>query len=320
MPVPAPNLYPPFNILRFSHVVLNVTDLARSRAFYADLLGLQVTEQVDCHVHMNATGARDTHAIVLQAAEAATVARLAFRTFGDADLPRAKAYLVGKGFLARWVDRPFQGRTLAFEDNQGAPIELHHKIRPGPTVHEEPTDHRGDRPLGINRIAVTATSVDESVAFYRNLGFRVTEYVEDMTSRRLWGALMSRGSVDGSIAILNGHGPKMHHVALRMATPQAIIDRLDLITSNGRGDCIEWGPGRHTPTGAMFTYLRDPDGHRIGLTCDQRPCVDADAPPVKWEVTDPRFLSRWGGPPPDSWITEGSPFEGVDVGQPHMTI
>ena len=43
MPIPAPNLYPPFNIVRLSHVELAVTDLARSRAFYVDTLGLQVT-------------------------------------------------------------------------------------------------------------------------------------------------------------------------------------------------------------------------------------------------------------------------------------
>ena len=30
MPVPAPNLYPPFNIVRLSHVEYRVTDLAAS--------------------------------------------------------------------------------------------------------------------------------------------------------------------------------------------------------------------------------------------------------------------------------------------------
>ena len=45
MPVPAPVLYPPFNILRLSHVEYRVTDLARSRAFYVDTLGLQVTHE-----------------------------------------------------------------------------------------------------------------------------------------------------------------------------------------------------------------------------------------------------------------------------------
>ena len=45
MPIPAPNLYPPFNIVRLSHVELGVTDLAASRKFYVDTLGLQVTDE-----------------------------------------------------------------------------------------------------------------------------------------------------------------------------------------------------------------------------------------------------------------------------------
>ena len=31
MPIPAPVLYPPFNIVRLSHTVFNVTDLAAMR-------------------------------------------------------------------------------------------------------------------------------------------------------------------------------------------------------------------------------------------------------------------------------------------------
>lgn len=45
MPIPAPNLYPEFNIVRLSHVELALTDLARSRAFWVDTLGLQVTDE-----------------------------------------------------------------------------------------------------------------------------------------------------------------------------------------------------------------------------------------------------------------------------------
>ena len=40
MPIPAPNLYPPFKIVRLSHVDFGVTDLVASKAFYADTLGL----------------------------------------------------------------------------------------------------------------------------------------------------------------------------------------------------------------------------------------------------------------------------------------
>ncbi|NOU05520.1 MAG: 3,4-dihydroxyphenylacetate 2,3-dioxygenase, partial [Hyphomicrobiaceae bacterium] len=39
MPVPTHIFNPPFNIVRSSYVVFGVTDLARSRAFYADTLG-----------------------------------------------------------------------------------------------------------------------------------------------------------------------------------------------------------------------------------------------------------------------------------------
>ena len=43
MPVPAPNLYPEFNIVRLSHIELGVTDLRSSTFFYSEILGLQVT-------------------------------------------------------------------------------------------------------------------------------------------------------------------------------------------------------------------------------------------------------------------------------------
>ncbi len=43
MPIPAPTLYPPFNIIRLGHIELSVTDLAWSRAYCADPLGLQIT-------------------------------------------------------------------------------------------------------------------------------------------------------------------------------------------------------------------------------------------------------------------------------------
>ena len=45
MAIPAPNLNPPFNIVRLSHTELRVTDLAWSRGYYVDTLGLQVTHE-----------------------------------------------------------------------------------------------------------------------------------------------------------------------------------------------------------------------------------------------------------------------------------
>jgi len=42
MPVPQHVFDPPFNIVRCSHVVLDVTDLNASREFYENTVGLHV--------------------------------------------------------------------------------------------------------------------------------------------------------------------------------------------------------------------------------------------------------------------------------------
>ncbi|HBN32034.1 MAG TPA: 3,4-dihydroxyphenylacetate 2,3-dioxygenase, partial [Rhodobacteraceae bacterium] len=54
MPLPAPVLYPSFNIVRLSHTVFNVTNLTASRAFYVDTLGLQVTGEGEGRIYLRA--------------------------------------------------------------------------------------------------------------------------------------------------------------------------------------------------------------------------------------------------------------------------
>ena len=65
MPVPAFNLYPPFNIVRVSHTELVVSDLAASRAFYVDTLGLQVTDADSRQICLRAMEERGHHCLCL---------------------------------------------------------------------------------------------------------------------------------------------------------------------------------------------------------------------------------------------------------------
>jgi hypothetical protein len=43
--IPKPVYNPPFNVTRASHAVLTVKDLAKSRAFYVDLIGFIVSDE-----------------------------------------------------------------------------------------------------------------------------------------------------------------------------------------------------------------------------------------------------------------------------------
>ena len=75
MSIPKPNLHPPFNIVRLSHVEFGVADLAKSRAFYVDTLGLQVTDETPEAIYLRGLEERGHHCMhvlrsqrVLQAA------------------------------------------------------------------------------------------------------------------------------------------------------------------------------------------------------------------------------------------------------------
>jgi catechol 2,3-dioxygenase len=97
MPIPAPNLYPPFNILRLSHVVFGVKDLAASRKFYVDILGLQVTDEDEQTIYLRAMEERGHHCMVLRKSETSEVHSLSFKVFDEGELDKAHDWFAAKG-------------------------------------------------------------------------------------------------------------------------------------------------------------------------------------------------------------------------------
>ncbi|MEM6727390.1 MAG: 3,4-dihydroxyphenylacetate 2,3-dioxygenase [Pseudomonadota bacterium] len=314
MPVPAPNLYPDFNIIRLSHVCLNVEDLAASKSFYTNILGLQVTDETPTRVYLRAMEERGHHCVILQASDAPGTAEvIGFKTFDEDDLDRAEAYFQRKGHATQWVERAHQGRTLLTTDNIGIPIEFYHRMDRLPHIHQQYRLYRGVKPLRIDHFNCFSPDVDASVAFYSDIGFRVTEYTEDEESHRLWAAWMHRKGGVHDMAFTNGVGPRLHHVAFWVPTPLNIIDLLDLMATTGHVGNIERGPGRHGISNAFFLYILDPDGHRIEIYCSDYQTVDPDLEPIKWDLKDPQRQTLWGAPAPKSWFEHGSVFAGVET-------
>jgi catechol 2,3-dioxygenase len=311
MPIPAPNLYPPFNIVRLSHVVFGVTDLAKSRHFYVDTLGLQVTDESDDRIYLRAMEERGHHCIVLVKAECASARALSFKVYSEDCLDKAQAWFIEKGHATEWVERPFQGRTLATHDHDGMPIEFYHRMDRLPPIHQQYALYKGVKPLRIDHFNCFSPSVDKSVAFYNELGFRVTEYTEDEESKLLWAAWTHRKGGVHDIAFTNGLGPRLHHTAFWVPTPLNIIDLCDLMATTGYVGNLERGPGRHGISNAFFLYILDPDGHRIEIYCSDYQTVDPDLEAIKWDLKDPQRQTLWGAPAPKSWFEHGSLFEGV---------
>ena len=312
MPVPKSNLYPDFNVIRLSHVELVVTDLAKSRSLYADTLGLQVNAENSEHIYFRAMEERGHHCVILTKGDKPCARVMGFKVYAEVDLDKAKIWFEARDRKTEWVKRPFQGRTLRTSDPHGIPLEFYASMDKLPNIQQKFALYRGVKPLRIDHFNCFTQSVDASVAFYNDMGFRVTEYTEDDESKKLWAAWMHRKGGVHDMAFTNGRGPRMHHVAFWVPTPLNIIDLLDLMSTTGYLANIERGPGRHGISNAFFLYVRDPDGHRIEIYCSDYQTVDPDLEPIKWDLKDPQRQTLWGAAAPKSWFEEGTLFEGIE--------
>ena len=312
MPLPAPTLYPPFNVIRLSHATLGCSSLSASKAFYVDTLGLQITDEDSDTVYLRAMEERGHHSVVLTKGDA-TVRVLSFKVFAEEELDKACDWFSAKGHTVEWVERPYQGRTLLTHDNVGIPIEFYFAMDRLESIHQQFALYKGVKPLRIDHFNCFVPNVDDAVAFWGEMGFRVTEYTEDETSGRLWAAWTQRKGGVHDIAFTNGTGPKLHHIAFWVPTPLNIIDLLDLMSTTGYVSNIERGPGRHGISNAFFLYILDPDGHRVEIYCSDYQTLDPDHEPIKWDLKDPQRQTLWGAAAPESWFKHGSVFDAVDV-------
>ncbi len=318
MPVPSPVLYPPFNIVRLSHVEYGVKNLEKSRAFYVDMLGLQITHEDSDAIYLRAMEERGHHSVVLVKAESSEVGVLGFKLYDEPDLDKAERFFKGKGLPIEWRDRSFMGRTLRTRDPFGIPLEFYVKMERLDPIHQQYKLYRGVKPLRIDHVNMFSADVDASVAFYNEIGFRTTEYTEDEKTGKIWAAWMHRKGGVHDVAFTNGRGPRLHHSAFWVPSPLNIIELLDLMATIGWIDSIERGPGRHGISNAFFLYIRDPDGHRIEIYCSDYQTVDPDLEPIKWDLKDPQRQTLWGAPAPKSWFEEGSLFEGAMLTEPAL--
>ncbi len=318
MSLPEVNLYPDFNTLRLSHLTLNVKDIKKSKDFYTHILGLQVTDESRKNVYFRCMEERGHHSLILIEGDEASCNSISFKVFSENDLVKAEKFFVKNGKNVNCVERPYQGLTLQTFDNQGIPLEFYFHMDRLPSIHQKYELYKGTKPLRIDHVNCFSTNVDETVAFYNEFGFRVTEYTEDSETKRLWAAWMQRKGGVHDIAFTNGKGPRLHHFAFWVANPLNIIDLLDLMATKGFVKNIERGPGRHGISNAFFLYILDPDGHRVEIYCSDYQTLDSDHEPIHWDLKDPQRQTLWGAPAPKSWFENGTFFKNIDVKTPTL--
>lgn len=314
MILPAPVHKPPFAITRASHVVHRVRDLAASRAFYVDLLGLAVSDENAETVWLRGLEEGCHHSLVLKSGEAACE-RIGMRALTEDDLERAKAHFAGAGFPAAWVEVPHQGRTFHTTDPAGTPLELCATMETRPRLFHHLEIHRGAGAHRLDHVQVITPFVQKCLDFYAAMGFRLSEYVVEGEDDLLMVFLQRKGNPH-DIVFAKGPGPRLHHMAYTVPETQSLMLAADLFVRAGCAAQVEFGPARHFSPGlARFLYLRDPDGHRIELFPSHYQTIDIEDEPMRWHSPD--FQIGGWQTPPDRWFKESTPF--AEAGRAHAT-
>ena len=119
------------------------------------------------------------------------------------------------------------------------------------------------------------------------------------------------------IVFMERDGPALHHYGYIIPDIQAMLRACDTAGALGWGDCVEYGPGKHSLGHSYYVYLLDPDGHRVELLLPPIVCMDGDDKPAVWDLTQvPRTTEAWGLPPRESWFSKRSPFPDCVVTHP----
>jgi 3,4-dihydroxyphenylacetate 2,3-dioxygenase len=319
-PITTPQAEAP-DILRCAYMELVVTDLAASRKFYVDVLGLYVTDEDDEVIYLRSTEEFIHHNLVLRKGPVAAVAAFSYRVRTPEDLDKAVAFYEELGCDVRRNENGFVkgiGDSVRVVDPLGFPYEFFYQ-----TEHVERLSWRYDlqKPgelVRLDHFNQVTPDVPRAVRHYQDLGFRVTEDIQD-NEGTVYAAWLRRKPTVHDTAATGGDGPRMHHVAFATHEKHNILAICDKLGALRLSDHIERGPGRHGVSNAFYLYLRDPDGHRVEIYTQDYYTGDPDNPVVTWDVHDNQRRDWWGNPVVPSWYTDASLVLDLD-GNPQPVV
>jgi catechol 2,3-dioxygenase len=314
--LPVTNPDPAFRITRASHVTMAVTDLAKSRDFYRDAVGLVVTEETDDTVYLRGLEEAAHHSLILEQSGTPQARRVGLRVRSDADIRLAEKFFADNNIEHQRVERAHQGATLQFRDPVGTLIELTSEMDVVPRRMQHYDEFRSGAPQRIDHFQVVTYDVRKATDFWTGLGMRMSEYTAKDGTDELWGTWMEVKGNTHDLVFTNGRGPRLHHFAFAVPDATSLIHAADVVGALGFGNEIDRGPGRHGISNALFLYLRDPDQHRVELFNTHYQFIDLETPPIRWDVTDPRRAQLWGMPASRRWFFEASEFPGEPVHDP----
>lgn len=276
---------------KLGYVELNVTDLERSRAFYEEVVGLQLVGLGrDGEVRFRCSG--DYYTVVLHEAKVAGYKRSGWMLEDEAQFDLLHGVLAAKGVAWEVLApdeceaRLFSRATRMVEPYTGATLEFY---RPAPAMTGAvftPTLANIQR---LGHVVFKTDQYDEALAFFLDvLNFRASDQVADV------------------ITLMRPFPTPFHHGGGLARAPRKSFHHVNFMVTEiddvGRGfnrfkrthTPIVYGPGRHPASGSVFLYFLDPDAITLEYSFGMEEFPEVDAREHRVLPLVPESSDSWG--------------------------
>ncbi len=317
------------SVAHIGHVELIVSDLEASADFFTRVLGLYVSDETGDRVYLRSWQDRDHHTLLLTRGESSSLGHIGWRVTDEPELAAAAERLRSSGVESTWVEGGAEesghGDAVRFRTPSGVPMELYWEVdryvessdelKSVLPSHPQKYTGRGVAPRRFDHVNCLVSDVAAEQEWLTDqLGIHHRYYLLGEGEKRL-GSWMSRTSVSHEIALMRNKkqdGSFLHHVGFYSNSPDEVVRAATILAESGTR--IEWGPGCHGTSGAIFLYCFEPSGHRVEVWTGGMLIFEPDWAPIEWSPeTAATGLELWGSSMPESYLTYGTPI--ADLGR-----
>jgi catechol 2,3-dioxygenase len=263
-------------LLRLAHVALTSPDPEKLAANYEANVGLAIVKGSDFVMLTT-----NTYSHCLEIHE------------GENDLHHIAFEVSDVGaFEGTPVEAPGYDAAIEFTDPEGNLVRL---VAGAHTTDAIAPGDRAFRPKKIGHVGIKAANPAAQVAFYEQLGFRLSDWIGDRVG-------FLRCNPDHHVLVfVASEDQGVHHVAYEVGSFEDFARQADLLAANGVQ--VDWGPGRHAPSRNYFMYFDDADGNRIEWVNSIRQIPEDGTHVVQvFDPAVPTTWNVWGPQPPAHFV------------------
>ncbi|MDN3438483.1 catechol 2,3-dioxygenase [Planococcus sp. APC 3900] len=311
---------PIFDVAQIAHVEVLSPTPKETVAFYTDMLGMEIVDQVDQKTYLRAYEDNYKYSLIVTEGEEAGLGHVAWRTTSPQALERRVKALEESGQGIGWANEEYgHGPAYQFTTPDGHKMEVFWEVEYY-DCHEDKhsklmsrSQKRPKHGVPVRRLdhinLMSSNPAADTNFMVETLGFKVREQIVD--NDHVIGTWNSVSNLVHEIAFMQeptGAKGKLHHVCYWYGIPQNLYDVADLLKDHDY--FIEIPPNKHGVSQAFCMYVYEPSGNRVELFGDAGYLIfDPDWKTLTWEMEDvPGNGDTWiGAVFPDSFWNYGTP-------------